>query len=355
MGTCVGSPPPASSDDARSALELREEGVAKKLEAQAIDTARQGYEDAFVDVLGARVHYVHAGTGPPLVLIHGLTGSTANWRRNIAAFARDASVYAIDLVNMGKSQRIAGLDAGLAATADRIAACLDALGLAQADIAAHSHGGAVALMFAARHPERVRSLILFAPANPFSLVGDPLVRLYTSAPGRLLARLLPHLPRAIYRIALGRMYGDSARIVDGTLDGYIDGLRIPGTIDHVMAIVHSWFAEMAALKAALPLVPRVPTLLVWGDRDRAVTLASGLQLHRELPWSEWIVLPGAGHVTFEEMPEECNRILHDWLLRNHTAGPQSDYVAPAPPVRGPTPVAARPSLSSTLHHLSPKT
>jgi 4,5:9,10-diseco-3-hydroxy-5,9,17-trioxoandrosta-1(10),2-diene-4-oate hydrolase len=317
------------------------------LEPQAINTTQPELEDAFVDVLGARVHYVHAGTGRPLLLIHGLTGSTGNWRRNIAAFARDASVYAIDLVNMGRSQRVTGLDAGLAATADRVAACMDALGLAEADIAAHSHGGAIALMFAARHLERVRSLILFAPANPFSNVGDPLVRLYTSAPGRQLARLVPYLPRSIYRIALGRMYGDHARIVDGTLDGYVEGLRVAGTIDHVMAIVHSWFAEMAALRAALPQVAHVPTLLVWGDRDRAVTLASGLKLHHELPESEWIVLPGAGHVAFEELPEEANRIMHDWLSRNYTVRPQAEPSRTSQP----QPHAPR-TAKSTLQHLS---
>jgi len=296
-------------------------GAAKELKTQANGAAQQGlaiergFEDAFVEVDGARVHYVHAGSGRPLLLVHGLTGSTSNWRRNIDALARDASVYAIDLVNMGKSERVPGLDAGLAATADRVAACMDALGLPEAEIAGHSHGGAVVLMLAARHPERVRGLILFAPANPFSNAGDKLIRFYGSLPGRALARLAPYVPRWVQLVALGRMYGDPARIVDGSLEGYTLGGRVPGTIDHVLAIVRGWFANMAALKAVLPRLAQVPTLLVWGDRDRAVSLASGIRLQGELPQSELVVLPGAGHVPFEEMPEAANRILHEWLVR----------------------------------------
>src|SRR5580658_3011885 len=135
--------------------------------------ARQSeYEEAFVDVAGARVYYLHAGSGRPMLLIHGLVGSSANWRNNIATLAQHASVYAIDLVNMGKSQRVGSLDAGLKSTAKRIVAVMDALGLTQADIVAHSHGGAVALMLAAVHPTRVRRLILFAPANPYSKSSD---------------------------------------------------------------------------------------------------------------------------------------------------------------------------------------
>jgi pimeloyl-ACP methyl ester carboxylesterase len=314
-----------------------------------------GFEDGFLEVEGARVHYIHGGSGRPLLLIHGLTGSTSNWRRNIDALARDASVYAIDLVNMGRSERVPGLDAGLAATVDRVAACMDALGLAEAEIAGHSHGGAVALMLAARHPERVRGLILFAPANPYSDAGDKLIRFYGSLAGRALARLAPYVPRWIQLVALGRMYGDPARIVDGSLEGYTLGGRVPGTIDHVLAIVRGWYADMYALKAALPLIAGVPTLLVWGDRDRAVSLASGVKLHGELPQSELVVVSGAGHVPFEEMPEAVDCIMHEWLIRRQASAALAPHVAAAEPSRylpHTVPVAARASLSPTLQRLS---
>ena len=103
------------------------------------ETPQPGYEEAFVDVVGARVHYLHAGTGRPMLLIHGLVGSSANWRNNIDALAQHARVYAIDLVNMGKSQRVGGLDAGLRATAKRIVAVMDALDLTEADKIGRAH------------------------------------------------------------------------------------------------------------------------------------------------------------------------------------------------------------------------
>jgi len=287
-------------------------------------------EDAYVNVLGARAHYVHAGTGKPLVLIHGLTGSTGNWRRNIPALSCHASVYAIDLMNTGKSDRVYGLDAGLEATADRVAATMDALGLTGADIAGHSHGGAVALMLAARHPKRVRSLTLFAPANPYCDFGHLLLRFYSTPVGSFVARTAPYLPREIQLLLLGRMYGDPSRIVEGSLEGYIEGSRLPGSVDHLLAIVQCWFEDMKKLEAALPRIAGVPALLVWGDRDRAVSVASGKRLQRELPGSELVIVRGAGHVAFEEMPEKANRIMLDWLGRGNAANALTAYGRSSP-------------------------
>ena len=271
-------------------------------------------EEAFVLVEGAKIHYQHAGTGRPLLLLHGLVGSAKNWNRNIRSLAQDASVYAIDLFNMGQSERIPGLDAGLAATADRLAASMDALGLDQADIAAHSHGGAVAMMFAARHPGRVRRLVLFAPANPYCNLGEPLIRFYQTRFGKWVARQIPWLPTKLKAVALGRMYGDPSRVTMEALEGYIEGLEIPGTVDHVLEIVRRWAADMKLLRSALSELVAKPTLLVWGDRDRAVSLDSAEVLQHKLRDSRLLVLPGVGHIPFEEMPDICNQAMRDWVL-----------------------------------------
>ncbi len=271
-------------------------------------------EDRFVLVGGARVHYQRAGAGLPLLLLHGLVGSAHNWRLNIGFLARHSSVYVVDLFNMGQSERVPGLNAGLEATADRLAAYMDALGLEEADIAGHSHGGAVAMMFAARHPNRVRSLILFAPANPFCDLGHQLIRFYQTRFGIWLARQIPVLPRMVKATALSRMYGDPARVSIDSLEGYTDGLHVPGTIDHVLQILQRWFVDMGLLRSALTGLSAKPTLLIWGDRDRAVGLNSGRELQRMLPQSSLVVIPGAGHIPFEEMPDFCNQIMHDWLL-----------------------------------------
>jgi 4,5:9,10-diseco-3-hydroxy-5,9,17-trioxoandrosta-1(10),2-diene-4-oate hydrolase len=270
-------------------------------------------EEGFVLVGGMKIHYECAGTGQPLLLLHGLVGSAKNWRQNISFLADDSRVYAVDLFNMGESERVPGLDAGLEATADRVAECMDALGLDEVDIAGHSHGGAVAMMLAARHADRVRRLILFAPANPFCDLGNQLIRFYQTRFGVWLARQIPLFPRILKATALSRMYGDPSRVTDAALEGYTAGLHIPGTIEHVLQIVRRWSVDMGILRSALADLAGKPTLLIWGDRDRAVGLCSGRQLQRILPLSSLIVIPGVGHIPFEEQPDVCNKAMHDWL------------------------------------------
>ncbi len=270
-------------------------------------------EESFVLVDGVRVHFQRAGSGRPLLLIHGLVGSARNWRSNILDLAADSNVFAIDLLNMGESDRVPGLDAGLEAIADRVAVFMDALGLSEADVAGHSHGGAVAMMLAARHPRCVRKLILFAPANPFCNLGRQLISFYKSRPGTWLARLIPRLPTILKATALGRMYGDPSRVTAEALEGYTAGLGTPGTVDHVLQIVQRWYLDMSLLEAALPLLAAQPTLLIWGDRDRAVGLQSARQLQEVLLQAKLLVIPGAGHIPFEEMPEICNQAMRDWL------------------------------------------
>ena len=72
---------------------------------------------------------------------------------------------------------------------------------------------------------------------------------------------------------------------------------------------------MRLLRSALGRLAGKPTLLIWGDRDRAVNLSSAHRLQRTLAQSELLVIPGAGHLPFEEMPETCNHAMRDWLAR----------------------------------------
>lgn len=278
-----------------------------------MDSVAEQVQHGFLRVDGRLVHYEHAGCGRPLLLLHGLVGSSGNWRANIGFLARRASVFAFDLSNMGRSERVRGLDASLEATADRIVAYMDTLGLKEADVAGHSHGGAIALMLAARHPDRIGKLILFAPANPFCNLGRQLIGFYASPFGGWFARCIPAMPRFLKSVALGRMYGDPDRVSSEALEGYIAGLKIPGTIDHVLAIVRGWSLDMQKLRASLSSLSKTPTLLIWGDRDRAVGLSSAEHLGRYLKASTLMVLPGAGHIPFEEMPELCNQAVSDWL------------------------------------------
>jgi len=93
----------------------------------------------------------------------------------------------------------------------------------------------------------------------------------------------------------------------------------------VLQIVQRWFVDMGLLRSSLTGLAAKPTLLIWGDRDRAVGLSSARELQRTLPQSRLIVLPGVGHIPFEEMPELCNQAMREWLIRpfpseSHPAG-----------------------------------
>ncbi len=268
-------------------------------------------EESTVVVDGMRLFYCKAGRGPALVLVHGLVGSSKNWDRNIQFLARFRTVYALDLANMGSSDRVRGIDPGLEATAERLAAAMDALGVRRADIAGHSHGGAISMMLAARYPEKVRRLVLFAPANPFCDICRPLIRFYQTRIGVAFAYLVPRLPRALHKTALSRMYGDPSRVHEGALEGYTNGMNA-GTIGHVLGIIRSWTDDMRSLGEVLGAVATLPTLLIWGERDRAVGVKSGERL-AELLGARLMVIPGVGHLPFAETPEICNKALREWL------------------------------------------
>lgn len=266
-----------------------------------------------IGVQGARMRCLTTGDGPALLLLHGLLGTADAWGAATERLAQHSAVYAPDALGIGGSDRVPHLDVSLAATAGRLIALMDALGIGQADVAGTSHGGAVALMLAALHPERVRSLVLHAPANPFSDIADPLIRFYRTNLGRWFAGRLPYLPASMQSLALGRMYGDAGRIQSGSLERYISSLRIPGTIDYVLSILDRWELDMAELEAALPGVRRVPALLLWGDRDRAVSLRSGERLAEYFENPSLIVIPGAGHLPHEEVPVAFTGVINSFL------------------------------------------
>ena len=177
-------------------------------------------------------------------------------------------------------------------------------------------------MLAAMHPRRVRRLILFAPANPFSRSSDMMVRIYSTRWGRALAWMLPYLPPPIQRKALGPMYGGTDRVDDRCLQEIVAGLRHPAVLRHVLCVIHCWYNEMVKLKAAIRRAKRTPILLVWGARDCTVSLGSGIKLHRKLRTSQLIVVPGCGHTVFEENPEESNRLMLEWLGRDFLQSPR---------------------------------
>src|SRR3954466_3194560 len=280
-----------------------------------------GVEERTVTVSGRRMRYLTCGSGPPLILLHGLLGYSFSWRFNYAALAKHATVYAPDSLGAGFSERDEGLDCSLAASGTRVLEFMDALGLRGAAVLGTSHGGAVAVFAAAQDRQqggaRIRRLMLVDAVNPWSARGRLLVPLLASPIGRA-------LPWAVRNFAwthsywLGRQYADPRRIAPGTLDCYTRPLEIGGTMDHAHRILRCWMADLRAYEEQLVHLRALPTLLLWGSEDSAVYVASAHHLAKRLPRAELQILEGVGHLPYEEAPEDFNRVVISFLQKQVT-------------------------------------
>jgi pimeloyl-ACP methyl ester carboxylesterase len=253
-----------------------------------------------------------------LLLLHGLLGAGFCWRSNIPALAQRFTTLAVDLPGFGESAPPPEGGCGMVSQAIGLLSWLEGLGLKQVDVVASSWGGAVALFLAALSPGAVRSLVLAAPVNPWSEYGLERVRFFSGALGAALLRLVVPVSRPLHRTALERMYGDPKRVAAGTLEGYSRIMLRRGRARSLVRTLRCWEKDLAALRMAVERV-QAPTLLVWGTRDGAVDVGSAQVLLRKLPGSELAIIEGAGHLPFEETPEEFNRLVLEFLDRRNRA------------------------------------
>ena len=263
-------------------------------------------------VAGHRLHYLRSGSGPAVVLIHGLLAHSFSWRFTVPALARHFTVYAPDVLGIGYSDRVAGLDCSLRASAARMLEFLDALQLRDLDLVGTSHGGALATIMAAEAGNRIRRLVLVAPVNPWSRAGWKRTGVLSTALGAWLFRTTFLRLDALNEWVFSRLVADRNRISPGTLEGYTEALKIPGSADYLLGVVRCWHDDVPALAPYYEKI-RVPTLLVWGDRDLAVWPGSAPQVQRAIRGSELVMMPGIGHLPYEESPEEFNRLLLKFL------------------------------------------
>jgi pimeloyl-ACP methyl ester carboxylesterase len=284
----------------------------------AIGTS-EGVEECWMDIDGARMRYLRAGSGPPLILLHGLMGYSFSWRYTMPALAPYVSVFAPDLLGAGFSDRPQGLDHSLRATALRVLRFADKLRLGSFDLLGTSRGGAVAMAAAAESMDatagepQVRRLVLVCPVNPYSPHGRWLAPFFATRPGAALFRFAIASRPALYPYFHGRLYADRARIPPGSLEGYKAPLAIPGLFEHALSIVQTWTADLRELEALLPKLGSIPTLLMWGSKDPAVYVSSLKPLARYFPNAQIVVFPGIGHLPYEECVEEFNQALIKFL------------------------------------------
>jgi pimeloyl-ACP methyl ester carboxylesterase len=278
----------------------------------------QGVEECWMEMAGARMRYLRAGSGPPLILLHGLLGYAFSWRYTMPALAHYATVYAPDMLGAGFSDRPPGLDHSLRGNAQRLLQFVRNLGISSFDLLGTSHGGAVAMMMAAECLQgntglMLRNLVLVAPVNPFSSHGRWLAPFLGGRAGSAMFRIfIPHM-KMLHSYWHARMYGDRSRILPGTLEGYTAPLAKPGLFDHALGIVGNWTRDLRDLKQTLPKMAGFRTLLIWGSKDGAVYASSAEKLAKYFPNSRTIIFPGIGHLPYEECPGEFNRALIEFL------------------------------------------
>ena len=247
-----------------------------------------GARRRWIDTAAGRAEYVVAGSGPPVVLLHGLDGSSRWWTPTLRALTPHYRCHALEFVAFDSWRERGRVP--LARAGAFVAAWLDALGLDWAHVVAHSMGTHAALELARDRPERLGRLVLIAPAiRPGALptlrdAGRTLSFMNSIAPG-----FLPVL------------------VADSLRTGFFRWLR-------------SAHELLTAPPPHLDAV-RAPTLLLWGDRDPLVPPGNGPLLQRQIAGSRLLYLPGAGHVPMYERAAACNRAIARFLAGEEVDAP----------------------------------
>jgi pimeloyl-ACP methyl ester carboxylesterase/GNAT superfamily N-acetyltransferase len=244
---------------------------------------------------GVEIAYERAGSGPPLVLVHGAAGDGRLWRPQLAGLSDEFTVVAWDEPGAGRSSDVPE-GFGLAGYADCLAAVIEALALGPAHVAGLSWGGTVVLELYRRRPQLVATLLLVDTYAGWkgSLPAEEVQARVAHAREMLAAppaEFDPTLP--------GLFAGDPPPRVVALLEEVAAAVR-PRSLGQQLAIM----AE-ADLRDVLPQIA-VPTLLVWGERDARSPLDVAHAFAEAIPRAELVVLAGCGHVSNLERPDEVN-------------------------------------------------
>lgn len=258
-----------------------------------------------------------AGSGPALLMIHGIGDSSATWRTVMPDLARDYTVIAPDLLGHGASAKPRG-DYSVAGYANAMRDLLTVLDIDRVTVVGHSLGGGVAAQFAYEYPDRFERLVLVSTGGVSRTV-SPLLRL-AAAPGVDL--MMPVLSAGPMR-AGGRAVGEVLRFFGSGLGIDLEEiLRVFGSLPDAEsrhAIVRTlrasidWHGQVITMLDRAYLVKDVPTLLVWGAKDAIIPAAHGHDAHRAMPGSRLEVFDDAAHFPHHTDPARFLRVLRDFL------------------------------------------
>ncbi len=260
-----------------------------------------------IAVEGTRIRYVEAGSGPPVVFLHGFGASIYAWRLVLDSVARAGHrVIAFDNRGFGFSGRpVTGY-----ANRDYVrllSALLDSLGVGEAVLVGHSMGGQIAAEFALAHPQRVRGLALLAPSG-FGMRFPWLLQVARWPIAGPLASGLRG--RWVTGLILRSTFANPGTVTEADVDQYYAPVAQPDYGRALRGVLRSF--RFDALEGRADSL-RAPTLLVWGGQDRIVPVELGHRFAMSLERVAFVVLPLAGHELAEEAPERVVELLLGFL------------------------------------------
>jgi pimeloyl-ACP methyl ester carboxylesterase len=279
-----------------------------------------------VEVDGTPINYVDVGSGErePVVLVHGLGGQWQNWLENIPRLAQERRVLALDLPGFGLTPEPAGGEISISGYGRCVDSFCDKLGLAQVALVGNSMGGYVAAETAIQFPERVSRLTLVSAAGISSAdtLQAPILtfgRIATAIATNTAARHRGLAARPITRHMSLALVARHPRLLKADLayEGFYKGAGKGGFDDALRACLDYDFRDR------LPEV-KVPTLIVWGEKDSIIPVRDADEFERLIEDSRKVVMKDTGHIPMAERPNVFNDLLLDFLAET---GPAEDKEA----------------------------
>ncbi|HWN73940.1 MAG TPA: alpha/beta hydrolase, partial [Solirubrobacterales bacterium] len=279
--------------------------------------AAPAFEVHEANLHGHRAVYRTIGSGPNVVLIHGMINSSRHWEAVAQRLAGSYRVIAPDLIGHGDAATPRG-DYSLGAHAASIRDLLTTIGVERATIVGHSLGGGVAMQFFYQFPQRTERLVLISSGGLGHDV-SPLLRAAALPASSALLRAATR-PQVVGAIAAAgarlRAKGNSAGIYLQAVARALGPLQEPGSRRAFLQTLRSVIdvqGQKVSARDRLYLLGEMPTLIVWGERDRTIPLAHGLEAQHSVPNCRFETLPRAAHFPNLEDPEGLAAVLGDFL------------------------------------------
>jgi len=292
----------------------------------------EGLRPQALTVHGHRVSYRTAGSGPVLLLLHGVTDSSQTWAAVTPRLAERFTLVAPDLLGHGDSARPRG-DYSLGAHANGVRDLLTALGHRRVTVVGHYLGGGIAMQFAYQFPERCERLVLVSSGG----LGREVHLLLRAAALPGADYVLPLLSsRHVVRVGrgVGAVLGRVRLRPGGDLDALARGWASLDDQGSRQAFLHTVRAviEPAGQRVnagdRLYLAAALPTLIVWGERDSIIPLEHGRAAHAAMPGSRFVVFPGAGHMPHVDDPERFAAVVTEFCATTAPVQLAADHWRP---------------------------